>query len=110
MGTSRSRSGLRGPSCLDELLAHAVTRMESAAAAASALADDPMQDLEEDLGPRSKRRRRPSPSLSLGCIDVLAHLVAPADSDDVPQDMSVHVHVVPRPNVRCDIYVLQAHV
>ena len=46
MGTSRSRSGLRGSSCLDKLLAHAVTRREAAAAVASALADDPLLDLE----------------------------------------------------------------
>ena len=35
IGTSRSRSGFRGLSCLDKLLAHVVMRMESAAAAAS---------------------------------------------------------------------------
>ena len=110
MGTSRSRSGFRGPSCLDKLLAHAVMRMESAAAAASALADDPMQELEEHLGPRSKRRRRRFPSLTLACIEVPVQLVAPADSDDVPEDMSFHVYVVPRLTTRPDIYVLEAHV
>ena len=93
VGTSRSRSGLRGPSCLDKLLAHAVMRMESAAAAASALADDPMQGLEEHLGPRSKRRCRRLPSMPLAGIEVLVHLVAPADSEDVPEDMNFHVYV-----------------
>ena len=111
MGPSRSRSGIRGPSCLDKLLAHAVMRMESAAAAASALADDPMQDMEEHLGLRSKRRRRRRcPSHPLACIEAPEHLVARADSEDVPDDMSFHVYVVPQATTRLDVYVLEAHV
>ena len=108
MGTSRSRSGLRGPSCLDKLLAHAVTRMEAAAAVASALADDPMLELEEHLGPPSKRRCRPLAAMSR--VQVLVHLVAPADSADMPEDANFHVCVAPRATTRPDMYVLEAQV
>ena len=95
---------------MDKLLAHAVMRMESAAAAASALADDPMQDLEEHLGPRSKRRCRRLPAMPLACIELPAPLVAPADSEDMPEDINFHVYVVPRATTRPDVYVLDTHV
>ena len=95
---------------MGKLIAHAVMRMESAAAVASALADDPMQDLEEHLGPRSKRRRRRFASMPLACIEVLVHLVAPADTEDVPHDITFHVYVVPRATTRPDVYVLEAHI
>ena len=110
MGTSRSRSGLRGPSCLDKLLAHAITRMEAAVAAASALADDPMRELEEQLGLPSMRRCRRLAAMSLAFVEVRAHLVAPADSADMPEDVNFHVYVVPRAPTRPDMYVLDAQV
>ena len=49
-GTSRSRSRLGRTGTIDKLRAHAVERMLTAARPASALADDPMRQLEEHLG------------------------------------------------------------
>ena len=76
---------------MDKLLAHAITRMEAAVAVASALADGPMRELEEHLGPRSKRRCRRLAAMSLACVEVPVHLVAPAESEDVPEDIHFHV-------------------
>ena len=69
-----------------------------------------MRDLEADLGPRSKRRCRRLPSMPIACIEVLAHLVALADSEDAPEDINFHVHVVPRAATQLDVYVFEAQV
>ena len=49
-GTPRSRSRLGRTGTIDKLRAHAIERMLPAAAPVSALADDPMRQLEEHLG------------------------------------------------------------
>ena len=88
---------------MDKLRAHAITRME--AAVASALANDPMRELDEHLGPPSKR-----PCRRLVGMSVLVHLVAPADSGDMPEDVNFHVYMLPRATARPGIYVLDAAV
>ena len=94
MGSSRARIGLSRSTCLDKLGEHAIVRMEAAVPCASALADGPMQDLEEHLcgtadpQPPSKGRRAPLAGVPAGCVDVPACFVAPAGcgnpSADIP--------------------------
>ena len=50
---------------------------------------------------------------AVGCLlasKVRVHLVAPADSEGVPEDIHVHGYVVPRATTRLDVYVLGAQI
>ena len=76
MGSSRSPTGIRRTSCLGTVRAHAITIMQAASASASAMADDPMRELEQHhaptakQGPSSKRRRLPLAGIPLACAQV----------------------------------------
>ena len=82
---------------------HAIERMQLACAPASALAEDPMQELDEHLGTTiedarpSKRRRLPLAGMSPGCVQVLARLVAPPELWHPEDVVSFDVYVLPRP-------------
>ena len=115
-GTSRSRSRLGRTGTIDKLRAHAIERMLKADAPASALADDPMRQLEEHLGTHaegarpSKRSRVPLAGMSPGFVQARARLVAPP-AHGLPEDNAAFdVYVVPRPTAQLGIFVLASKV
>ena len=115
-GTSRSRSRLGRTGTIDKLRAHAVERMLTAARPASALADDPMQQLEEHLGSfaegarASKRSRLPLAGMSPGFVQVPARCVAPPALDLPEDETAFDVYVLPRPTAPPGIFVLASQV
>jgi len=115
-GTSRSRSRLGRTGTIDQLHAHAIERMRTAAAPVSALADDPMRQLEEHLGTfaegarASKRSRLPLAGMSPDFVQVPARVVAPP-ALGLPEDESAFdVYVLPRPTAPHGIFVLACQV
>ena len=115
-GTSRSRSRLGRTGTIDKLRAHAVERMLTAARPASALADDPMRQLEEHLGSfaegarASKRSRLPLAGMSPGFVQVPARVVAPPGLDLPADETAFDVYVLPRPTAPPGIFVLVSQV
>ena len=115
-GTSRSRSRLGRTGTIDKLRAHAVERMLTAARPASALADDPMRQLEEHLGSfaegarASKRSRLPLAGMSPGFVQVPARFVAPSGLDIPEDETAFDVYVLPRPTAPPGIFVLASQV
>jgi hypothetical protein len=115
-GTSRSRSRLGRTGTIDKLRAHAVERMLTAARPVSALADDPMRQMEEHSGTfaegawASKRSRLPLAGMSPGLVQALARVVAPS-ALGLPEDESAFdVYVLPRPTAPLGIFVLASQV
>ena len=94
---------------------HAMERARLAAAPSSALADDPVRELEQGFdsdvqAPPPSRRRRTALDRLYRCVHVPVHLVAPLACGHPPEDVAFEVYVVPRPTQGLGIFVLSSQV
>ena len=94
---------------------HAMERSRLAVAPSSALADDPVRELEQGFdsdvqAPPPSRRRRAALDRLYRCVHVLVHLVAPLACGHPPEDVAFEVYVVPRPTQGLGVFVLSSQV
>ena len=104
MGCSRSRPALATSRSLEKLRMLSNKALEEACGMGSALADDPMQALEEHVGAAAvmstcklaKRRRLASASLTPGFVNVPVANLAPEGHSPVQFDAHLRVYALPR--------------
>ncbi len=116
VGASRSRTAIRRTWCIDRLRERAIERAQLAVVPSSALADDPMRELEQHVEsadqpePPTKRRRVPLVGLPPTYVHVLVQLVAPVACGYPPEGVAFDTYVLPRSTTRLAIYVLSSQV
>ena len=115
VGAERARTGNRRTGCIGKLWEHTMERARLAVAPSSALADDPVRELEQGFdsdvqAPPPSRRRRTALDRLYRCVRVLVHFVAPLACGHLPEDVAFEVHVVPRLTQGLGIFVLSLQV
>ena len=116
LGCSRSHAPLRSARCLGKLRELSAKAMEGLSGLSSALAEDPTQVLQDNVGsagalPASaKHRRVPLAGFHVACVTVLVPDVAPEGYSQPPGHLSFRGYVQPRRTTTLAMYVRASQV